>query len=144
MTGEVIGDFEFGTADLDLTDLNFTGSQSCVFREADVVPFEPLQEFVITTYTDPAFHDPVANRLFTPITGLSDSGFMYAGYMAEGVGGANARIVGVAEGVGPYEGTRIYVSGRSFAADGGVIHMQWATEDDQSSLKISGIDLEAE
>lgn len=143
MTGFVVGDCNFGSEDLDPDDLNYSATQSCKFRETNVVPFEVIQQYVFTRYDDPGFHDPQSGP-FTPITGVSDSGFMYAGYQWDGQPSANARFAGVADGVGPYEGMLIYVTGRSFGNNGGVVHMQWVAGDDLSALTISGTDVEAE
>ncbi|MDW3177052.1 MAG: hypothetical protein R8J94_06690 [Acidimicrobiia bacterium] len=142
MTGFAVGDCNFGAEDTTPDDLNYTTTQSCKFRENNVVPFETIQQYVFTRYDDPEFHDG-STVPFTPITGLSDSGFMYAGYMWDGQPSAHARFVGVAEGVGPYEGELIYVSGRSFGDEGGVVHMQWAVGEELSSLRINGTDVEA-
>lgn len=141
LSGFAVADCNFGADDLDPDDLNYSARQSCRFRSTNVVPFEVIQQFVFTRYEDPAFHDGSAVP-YVPVTGLSDSGFMYAGYMWDGQPSANVRFVGVAEGVGPYEGELIYVSGRSFGGDGGVVHMQWAIEEELSSLRISGTDAE--
>ncbi len=141
MTGFAVGDCSFGSEDLDPDDLNYSATQSCKFRETNVVPFEAIQQYVFTRYDDPSFHDG-STVPFIPITGVS--GFMYAGYQWDGQPSTNVRFVGVAEGVGSYEGMLIYVSGRSFGDDNMLVHMQWATEDELSSLKISGTEFEAE
>lgn len=142
-TGFAVGDCNFGAEDTTPDDLNYTTTHSCKFRENNVVPFETIQQYMFTRYDDPEFHDG-STVPFIPITGLSNSGFMYAGYMWDGQPSANARFVGVAEGVGPYEGELIYVSGRSFGDEGGVVFMQWVAGDDLSGLTISGTDVEAE
>jgi hypothetical protein len=147
MSGDVIADCEFGETAVDPEDLNEKGSQSCVFRDTSVVPFAAEQEFTITIYRDPEFHDPDAGP-FVPITGVADSGtqrspsgFMYAGYLWEGQPFVKARFVGVADGAGPYEGMLIHISGRSFTDDDGVIHMQWVAGGRLSSLTLSGTDV---
>lgn len=142
MTGFATADCNFGPETLDPDGLSYSGSQSCKFRENNVVPFAPIQQYVFTRYEDPALDD-ASTPPFGPITGLSDSGFMYAGYHWDGQPSANARIVGVADGVGPYEGMLIRVTGRSFGDDFGRVYMQWVAGDDLSPLSINGTEVEA-
>lgn len=141
MSGEVVADCEFGQDLPNPEELAPTAPQSCVFRTDVIVPFEATQEWVLTKHVEADYSDFDQNRI-APITGISESGFMSAGYMWIG-NALNARFVGVADGVGPYEGMLIRVTGRSFAGNGQVF-MEWAAGDDLSSLGISGVDVPLE
>lgn len=141
MSGEVVADCVFSEDNENPDGLAPTSPQSCEFLTDVIVPFEVTQEYVLTKHVEPDYSDFDQNRI-APITGISESGFMYAGYMWIG-NALNVRFVGVADGVGPYEGMLIRVTGRSFAGNGQVF-MEWAAGDDLSSLGISGVDVPLE